>query len=189
MDAIGKGSGFLGMMLGSLFGAGSRRIDGRNPVDWASLPLPALSGGTHDPALFAGKAVLAVNVASRCVFTGQYKALEALWQARREHGLAVLGIPANDFFNQEPGDAQQIQRFCAARGVDFPLLAKQRVTGPDAHPLYRWAEAEGGRAAVPRWNFHKLLIGRDGRLKGAFTSAVPAGSKRLLQAIDDALAE
>lgn len=189
MDAIGKGSGFLGMMLGSLAGAGSRRIDGTQPLDWAALPLPALGGGTLDPALLQAKVVLAVNVASRCIFTGQYKALEALWQSRRERGLVVLGIPANDFFNQEPGDAAAIRGFCDARGVDFPMLAKQRVTGPEAHPLYRWAAAEGGRAALPRWNFHKLLIGRDGRLRGAFASAVPVRSRKLLKAIDEALAD
>lgn len=190
MSAVGQGAGLLSMLLGSLSGRGSRALAGQQPLDWRRLPLPGLEGGALDPALFAGQVVLVVNSASRCLFTRQYRGLQALWQGRRAQGLVLLGVPANDFARQEPGEATAIRRFCDRRyGIDFPLLARQVVIGPAAHPLYRWAAAEGGRAAIPRWNFHKLLIGRDGRLAGAFSSAVSPASRRLRAAIDAALTD
>lgn len=185
---ISQGPGFLGMLLGGLAGRGAQAIAGRTPLDWNSLPLPALDGGTLSPSLFAGKAVLVVNTASGCVFARQLGALQRLWQDRREAGLVVLGVPSNDFA-QERRDAAAIRGYCDRRHhVGFPLLAKQRVLGPQAHPLYRWAAAEGGAAAVPKWNFHKLLVGRDGRLAGSFSAVVSAGSPRLAGALDRALA-
>jgi glutathione peroxidase len=188
MGAISKGVGFLSMMLTGVAGGGRHKIVGRRPIDWTAMPLPTLTGGELDPEYLTDKVVLAVNVASRCVFTRQYQGLEELWQSRREKDFVLLGIPSNDFANQEPGDASTIRGFCDARGIDFPMLAKQTVTGPEAHPLYRWAAEEGGSAAVPRWNFHKLLIGRNGSLVGSFASVVPASSKKLLAAMDEALA-
>ena len=190
MSAFGQGAGFLAMLLATLAGRGGRALAGGACLDWRRLPLPALDGGSLDPAGFEGRVVLAVNTASRCGFTPQYRGLQALWRAGRAPGLVVLGVPSEDFARQAPRDAQAVRRFCDQRfGVDFPLLARQRVVGPEAHPLYRWAAAAGGAAAVPRWNFHKLLIGRDGGLRGAFTSLVPPGSPRLAAALAAALAE
>ncbi len=124
-------------------------------IDGAPLPL---SG-------YAGKAVLVVNTASRCGFTGQYRALQALWSDYRGRGLVVLGVPSNDFGGQEPGSEAEIRAFCGEDyGVDFPLTAKTPVRGPEAHPFYRWARAEAGGLAAPKWNFHKYLIAPDGRL-------------------------
>jgi len=159
------------------------------PVDWGALALPRIEGGTFDPGFFDGKAVLLVNTASFCGFTPQYEGLQALWQARRDDGLVVLGMPSNDFGNQEPGSEAEIQAFCETTfGIDFPMTAKQTVVGPDAHPLYRWAAEATGPAGVPRWNFHKILIGRDGRLAGWFGTTVAPDSPRLTAAIDAALA-
>lgn len=158
------------------------------PVDWASQPLPAISGGQIDPASLAGKVVLVVNTASQCGFTPQYKGLEALWQEYRGRGLVVLGIPSNDFGAQEPGSNAEVASFCEINyGVDFPLLSKQVVSGPDAHPFYRWAASLTGPLGVPRWNFHKILVGRDGRLVDWFSSLTPPDAGRLRAAIDKAL--
>lgn len=185
---ISQGPGFLGMLLGGLVGRGAQAIAGRRPLDWASLPLPGLDGGALSPALFAGRVVLVVNTASGCVFAAQLGALQRLWQEREAAGLTILGVPSNDFA-QERRDAAALRGFCDRRHhVAFPLLAKQAVLGPQAHPIYRWAAAEGGPAAVPKWNFHKLLVGRDGRLLGSFSAAVGAGSRRLATALDEALA-
>ena len=148
-------------------------------IDGAALPL----------SKFKGKAVLVVNTASECGYTPQYKDLEALWKRYRERGLVVLGVPCNDFGAQEPGSEKQIQSFCEVNyGVDFPLTAKARVTGNDAHPFYKWAAEVAGEAAAPRWNFHKYLVGPDGELAAWFPTKTSPAAKDVTAAIEAALA-
>ncbi len=133
---------------------------------------------------FAGHPILVVNTASLCGYTPQYSGLQALWTQYRGKGLMVLGVPSNDFGGQEPGGKAEIVQ--TAQGdyhVTFPLTEKAAVKGPDAHPFYRWA-AEERPLEAPRWNFHKYLIGRDGRLTGAFTSAVEPNDPKLIAAIE-----
>jgi glutathione peroxidase len=133
----------------------------------------ALDGGSLPLAAWRGHPVLVVNTASFCGYTPQYRDLEALWRRYRERGLVVLGVPSNDFGQQEPGSAAEIRQFCETNyQVDFPLTEKCRVTGGDAHPFYRWVVEQLGEAGAPRWNFHKYLIGPDGRLAGAWPSRV-----------------
>ena len=159
-------------------------------LDWSGLPLPSIDGNSLDPGLLAGKVVLVVNTASQCGFTPQYKGIQALWQAYRDKGVVVLGVPSNDFGGQEPASNAEVARFCEINyGVDFPLMAKQVVSGADAHPLYRWAAERTGPLGVPRWNFHKLLIGRDGRLLDWFASTTTPDSAKLRAALDKAVAE
>lgn len=149
----------------------------------------AIDGGALPLAQFYGRAVLVVNTASQCGFTGQYEGLQALWTRLRPRGLSIVGVPSNDFAGQEPGSNAQIQAFCKLNyGVDFPLAARTVVRGPEAHPFYAWAERELGASARPAWNFHKILIGRDGRALAAFPSRVAPDAPELLQAIDAALA-
>ena len=131
-------------------------------------------GGENLPlAAWRGRPVLVVNTASFCGYTPQYRDLEALWRRYRERGLVVLGVPSNDFGQQEPGSAAEIKQFCETNyQVDFPLSEKYRVIGGEAHPFYRWVAAQLGEAGAPRWNFHKYLIGPDGGLAGAWPSRV-----------------
>jgi glutathione peroxidase len=137
---------------------------------------------------FAGKALLIVNVASQCGLTPQYSGLQQLWRGRRDAGLVVLGVPANDFGAQEPGTEQEIKSFCeTAYAVDFPLTAKEHVIGADAHPLYKWVAAELGEDAAPKWNFHKYLFGRDGAMAGTFGSRTEPNAPDLIAAIDAVL--
>ena len=137
---------------------------------------------------FAGKPVLVVNVASYCGFTPQYGDLQKLHESYGPKGLVVLGVPSNDFGAQEPRAEPEIARFCETMyGVTFPLTAKQKVIGPDAHALYQWIAQEAGEGAAPKWNFHKYLIGRDGSLKGAWPSRVRPGSSEITAAIESAL--
>jgi glutathione peroxidase len=133
-----------------------------------------------------GKVILVVNTASRCAFTDQYEGLENIYARYRDQGLVVIGFPSNDFGNQEPGTEAVIKSFCRLTyGVQFPMYAKSRVTGEGADPFYRaLAEAAGG---PPRWNFHKYLIDRDGRLVGSYNSFVKPESTKLLQAIEGLL--
>lgn len=138
---------------------------------------------------FEGEVVLVVNTASRCGFTPQYEGLQAIYTEYEPQGFEVVGVPSNNFAGQEPGSAQEIQDFCSLNyGVTFPMAGKTEVVGTDAHPFYKWAEVQLGDAAVPGWNFHKLLIGRDGRLIAAFPSDVEPTSEQLRAAITQALA-
>jgi glutathione peroxidase len=160
----------------------------RDALDWALLPLPAIAGGQIQPESLKGKVVLVVNTASRCGFTPQYQGLEALWQEYQGRGLVVLGVPSNDFGAQEPGSNRDVASFCEINyGVDFPLLEKQVVTGADAHPFYRWAAERTGPLGVPRWNFHKILVDREGKLADWFASTTAPDAGRLRAAIDKAL--
>lgn len=135
---------------------------------------------------YSGKVLLVVNTASYCGFTGQYKELEALYARYRDRGLVVLGFPSNDFA-QETGSNQQIAEFCENTfGVKFPMFAKSSVKGEQASPLYRQLTQATGTA--PRWNFHKYLVGRDGRVIDQYSSLTAPDNKALVRAIEQQLA-
>lgn len=141
-------------------------------------------------AQWRGKVLLVVNTASFCGYTGQYAGLQELWARYEAAGLVVIGVPSNDFGAQEPKSEDEIKTFCqGAYGVTFPLTAKQKVTGPGAHPFYRWAAGTMGPQGVPNWNFHKYLIGRDGRMLRSFSTKVSPLSGDLVTWIERALVE
>jgi glutathione peroxidase len=135
---------------------------------------------------FAGKPILVVNTASLCGYTPQYSGLEELWRRYRARGLMVIGVPSNDFGGQEPGGRAEIEATAQDYHVTFPLAAKAVVKGIDAHPFYRWATLQRADA-VPRWNFHKYLIDRDGGLKASFATAVEPTDPRIVVAIESEL--
>ncbi len=149
-------------------------------IDGKPMPLSA----------YKGRALLVVNTASFCGFTPQYKALEELHQKYEGKGLTVIGVPSNDFGGQEPKANGEIKEFCEGIfGVQFPLTSKTVVVGPDAHPFYKWVVQTLGEKAAPGWNFHKMLVGRDGRLLASYKSGVTPDSKELTDAIEAALAQ
>jgi len=144
-------------------------------IDGAALPLSA----------HAGRVLLVVNTASFCGFTHQYGGLQKLWETYAARGLVVIGVPSNDFGDQEPGTEREIRAFCeGAYAITFPLTTKQRVRGPGAHPFYQWARGALGERAAPRWNFHKYLVARDGRLIGGYASTVAPLSDTLVGVIE-----
>lgn len=148
----------------------------------------AIDGSPLPLSDFRGKPVLVVNTASKCGLTPQYEGLEALWRAYRDKGLVVLGVPSNDFAGQEPGTEAEISQFCATTfGVDFPMTAKTTVKGRGVHPFYAWARERLGEAGEPTWNFHKILIGKDGRPIAAFNPRTAPDNENLVQAIEQAL--
>ncbi len=150
----------------------------------------SIDGGAMPFSQFRGKAVLVVNVASQCGLTPQYSGLEELWKRKRDKGLVILGVPANDFGAQEPGTESEIKTFCETRfAVDFPMTAKEHVVGADAHPLYKWIAGELGEGAAPKWNFHKYLIAPDGTIAGTFGSRTEPNDPDMNKAIDAALAK
>tara|TARA_R110000824_G_scaffold118960_14_gene272300 strand:+ start:436300 stop:436776 length:477 start_codon:yes stop_codon:yes gene_type:complete len=137
---------------------------------------------------FEGKAVLVVNTASRCGLTPQYRELQGLWERYKARGLVVLGVPCNDFGAQEPGTEDEIVSFCEVNyDIDFPLTSKQSVIGADAHPFYKWVGEVAGEDALPKWNFHKYLIGPNGDLVQVFGSRVPPDDAALVKEIEELL--
>lgn len=139
-------------------------------------------------AQFAGKPVLVVNTATECGFTPQFEGLEALWQRYKGKGLVIVGVPSNDFGGQEPRKGADIKHFCKINyGVSFPLADRTRVRGDNAHPFYRWALEQAGGEARPRWNFHKYLIGADGKLTAWFPTQTDPMSKPVTAAVEKAL--
>jgi glutathione peroxidase len=136
---------------------------------------------------YAGKVVLVVNTASQCGYTPQYQGLEALYRKYRAKGLVVLGFPSNDFGGQEPGSNKEIAAFCVNQfAIEFPMFAKTAVRGAGANPLY--ADLAKASGKQPQWNFHKYLVGRDGKTVKSFESAVEPGDPRLTAAIESLLA-
>ena len=154
-----------------------------------AFSFPALSGDDIRLAEFTGRPLLVVNTASLCGYTPQYAGLQELWTEFGSRGLAMVGVPSNDFGGQEPGGATEIAETAQHQyGVTFPIAAKVDVVGPNAHPFYKWA-AQARPNQVPRWNFHKYLVGRDGYLAEVFASAVEPTDTRVKTAIAKALAE
>jgi len=132
--------------------------------------------------VYKSKVVLVVNTASRCGYTYQYEDLEKLYSEYRDRGFVVVGFPSNDFGNQEPGKEKQIKTFCRLTyGVQFPMHAKTTVKGENAAPLYRSLAKAAGQS--PRWNFHKYLIDRGGKLAGSYDSSVEPRSNTIVKAI------
>ncbi|MFZ4541327.1 MAG: glutathione peroxidase [Rickettsiales bacterium] len=139
---------------------------------------------------FQGKVLLIVNTASQCGFTSQYEGLQKLYDQYKDKGLVVIGVPSNDFGEQEPGDDKEIAHFCKLNfGVTFPMASKKVVSGDAAHPFYRWAKAELGFGTAPKWNFHKYLVNRKGELVDYFNSTTSPQSTRLVEAVEKALQE
>jgi len=182
--------GFMTLGAGALLAAGGRPAQAGNMsrITAYAFMFKGLDGSKILLSSYAGHPILVVNTASLCGYTPQYTGLQALWTRYRDKGLMVLGVPSNDFGGQEPGGAGDIVKTAHDEyHVTFPLAEKATVKGHDAHPFYKWAALERPLEA-PRWNFHKYLIGRDGQLKAAFTSAVEPTDPSVIAAIENELA-
>ena len=147
-----------------------------------------INGAPLELAQYQGKVIVVVNTASQCGFTNQYDDLQALWEIYGERGLVVLGVPSNQFGGQEPGSNEDIKEFCTTNfNIDFPMTEKEMVVGDQAHPFYQWAADELGARSRPRWNFHKYIVGRDGRLLDYFVSTTSPSSSKFRKAVENAL--
>ena len=154
-----------------------------------AFAFPALDGGEIRLADHAGHPMLVVNTASLCGFTPQYAGLQQLWTEFHDRGLMIIGVPSNDFGAQEPGGAAEIAQTAQHQyGVTFPIAAKAVVRGAGAHPFYKWA-ANARPNDIPRWNFHKYLIGRDGYIAEVFPETVEPLDTRVRTAVARALAD
>jgi glutathione peroxidase len=137
---------------------------------------------------YKNKVVLIVNVASKCGFTKQYDDLQELYELYKNKGLVVLGIPSNQFGGQEPGSEKEIKDFCETNfNITFPMTSKYNVKGDKAHPIYLWAKQTYGSSSVPKWNFHKILINKQGKIEDTFASFTGPMSKKIIKKIEKIL--
>ena len=147
-----------------------------------------LDGSTLSLREFKEKVIVIINVASQCGFTKQYADMQTIWEKYEKKGIIVLGIPSNDFGNQEPGNNKEIKNFCEAKfGITFPMTEKVSVKGSSAHPFYIWAEKNHGKSAVPKWNFHKILINKEGKIEETFASFTGPLSNKIIKKLDQIL--
>ena len=147
-----------------------------------------LDGSNLNLSEYKDKVIVVVNVASQCGFTKQYEGMQTIWEKYESKGIIMLGVPSNDFGNQEPGNNKDIKNFCEAKfGITFPMTEKVSVKGKNAHPFYKWAKKNYGKEAIPKWNFHKIIIGKDGKVLDTFASMTNPSSKKFIKAIEKAL--
>ena len=144
-----------------------------------------IDGSSLSLSEYKGKVIVVVNVASQCGFTKQYEDLQLIWKKYESKGLIVLGVPSNDFGNQEPGSNNEIKNFCESKfGISFPITEKVSVKGSNAHPFYLWAKENYGQSAVPKWNFHKIIIDKNGKVADTFASITKPSSKKFINTIE-----
>ena len=151
------------------------------------ISIEGISGEIINFKDFKNKVVLIVNTASYCGFTKQYEELQDLWIKYNKKGLIVLGVPSNSF-NQEKKKNSEIKKFCEVNfNITFPLTAITEVKGKNAHEVFKWAKASYGSSAVPKWNFHKILINKDGKIEDTFSSFTKPLSNKIINKINSIL--
>ena len=147
----------------------------------------SITGDQIDLKDFKGKPILIVNTASYCGFTKQYNDMQELWEKYRDRGLIVLGVPSNSF-NQEKSDNSAVKEFCEVNfNINFPLTEITSVKGDNAHEIYKWAKSNYGKSAVPKWNFYKILINKEGKIEDTYASLTSPTSKKVTKKIESLL--
>jgi len=145
----------------------------------------SIDGGKINLQNYKDNVIIVVNVASRCGFTNQYDDLQNLWSKYKDKNLVVVGVPTNNF-KQEPGSNKDIKDFCETNfNINFPMTEKMDVVGGNAHPFFKWAKENHGRSAIPKWNFHKIIIGKDGKIADTFASITKPSSKKFISLIEE----
>ena len=147
-----------------------------------------LEGNLLKLSEYRNKVIVVINVASQCGFTSQYEDMQKIWKKYQNKEIVILGVPSNDFGKQEPGNSKDIKNFCEAKfGITFPMTEKVSVKGEKAHPFYKWAKENYGKSAIPKWNFHKIIIDREGKIIDTFASITNPSSNKFIKAIEKAL--
>ena len=159
-----------------------------NTETFFDLNVNSINGDVLNLSKLQGKTILLVNVASNCGFTKQYSELQELYEQYKDKGLIVLGVPSNQFGGQEPGSNNQIKDFCETNfNITFPMTGKFDVKGKNAHPIYIWANENYGKSSIPKWNFHKILINKEGKVEETYASFTKPMSKKLIKKIEEIL--
>jgi glutathione peroxidase len=152
------------------------------------LNIKNINGDVMDLNLLRNQTILLVNVASKCGFTKQYTGLQKLYETYKDKGFVVIGIPSNQFGSQEPGTNKEIKNFCETNfNITFPMTDKINVKGDNAHEIYLWAKKNYGKSTIPKWNFHKILINKSGKIHDTYNSFTDPLSKKITQEIESIL--
>ena len=159
-----------------------------NTETFFDLNVNSISGDELNLSKLKGKTILLVNVASNCGFTKQYDDLQNLYDSYKSKGLVVIGMPSNQFGGQEPGSETEIKKFCETNfNITFQMTSKYDVKGDNAHPIYIWAKETFGKSTVPKWNFHKILINKEGKVEDTFASFTNPMSKKIINKLEEIL--
>ena len=159
-----------------------------NSKTFFDFKINSINGEELDLSKYYGKTILLVNVASKCGFTKQYDDLQKLYEDFQDKGLVVIGVPTNQFGGQEPGTESDIKNFCETNfNITFPMTSKYEVKGDNAHPIYIWAKDTYGKSTVPKWNFHKILINKNGKIEDTFASFTGPISKKIINKLNQIL--
>jgi len=159
-----------------------------NSKTFYDFKINSINGEELNLSIFKDKTILLVNVASKCGFTKQYDDLQKLYDNYKEKGLVVIGIPSNQFGSQEPGSEAEIKNFCETNfNINFPMTSKYEVKGDNAHPIYKWAKETHGKSTVPKWNFHKILINKNGKIEDTFASFTGPLSNKIIKKLEKIL--
>ena len=159
-----------------------------NTETFFDLNVNSISGDVLNLSKLKGKTILLVNVASNCGFTKQYEDLQNLYDSYKSKGLIVIGMPSNQFGGQEPGSESEIKNFCETNfNITFQMTSKYDVKGDNAHPIYIWAKETFGKSTVPKWNFHKILINKEGKVEDTFASFTNPMSKKIINKLEEIL--
>ncbi|MGI4877837.1 MAG: glutathione peroxidase [Janthinobacterium lividum] len=187
LAALGGGIAFAAATVSGVFAATPIAPAGVNTA--YDVMMTTIDGKPMPFSQYKGKVLLVVNTASFCGFTPQYEALEKAQKTYAAQGFTVIGVPSGDFMGQEYKTNAEIKQFCESKfGINFPLSEKSVVTGANATPFFAWAAATLGKAEAPKWNFHKYLVGRDGKIVGSFGSKITPDSPEVTAAIEKAIA-
>ena len=150
--------------------------------------IKSINGDEINLNQYKGKTILLVNVASKCGFTKQYTGLQTLYEKYYEKGLVIIGIPSNQFGGQEPGSNEEIKNFCETNfNITFPMTDKVDVKGENSHDIYLWAKKNYGKSTIPKWNFHKILINKNGKVQNTFGSFIKPLSNKITNEIEKIL--
>lgn len=159
-----------------------------NSKTFYDFKINSINGEELNLSIFKDKTILLVNVASKCGFTKQYDDLQKLYDNFKGKGLVVIGIPSNQFGGQEPGTEAEIKNFCETNfNINFPMTSKYEVKGDNAHPIYIWAKETYGKSTVPKWNFHKILINKNGKVEDTFASFTGPLSNKIIKKLEKIL--
>jgi glutathione peroxidase len=159
-----------------------------NSKTFFDFTINSINGDELNLSIFKDKTILLVNVASKCGFTKQYDDLQKLYDDYKEKGLIVIGVPSNQFGSQEPGTEAEIKNFCETNfNITFPMTSKYEVKGNNAHPIYIWAKETYGKTTVPKWNFHKILINKNGKVEDVFASFTGPLSNKIIKKLEEIL--
>tara|TARA_B110000971_G_scaffold155281_1_gene158651 strand:+ start:724 stop:1236 length:513 start_codon:yes stop_codon:yes gene_type:complete len=164
------------------------KVDAKYEKLFFDLNIKSIDNKVIDLNSFSGKTILLVNVASKCGFTKQYSDLQKLYDDYKNRGLIVIAVPSNQFGGQEPGSNEEIKNFCETNfNINFPITDKVDVKGLNAHEIYKWAERNFGKSTIPKWNFHKILINKEGKIEETFNSFINPISKKIIEKLEKIL--